>query len=152
LIVTEQKKLQQQVETTANKSFKQPFMPENPLDLLKAGLFELKQGVKIHRKYLLDCLQRQEKISDGDEAWLDNNTNYIDEEAIIGALEGASSFEHAFAQLNLKQKKVVERLRELGRHNQDSDASESSIGNKRKHASVCAILSHTAKHLPLLRQ
>ena len=86
------------------------------------------------------------------EAWLDNNANYVDEEAIIGALEGASSFEHAFAQLNPEQKKVVERLRELGRHNQDSDASESYIGNKRKCASACAVLSHTAKHLPLLRQ
>ena len=56
-------------------------MPENPLDLLKAGLSELKQGVEIHRKHLLDCLQQQEKISEEDEAWLDNHTNY--EEAVI---------------------------------------------------------------------
>ena len=58
MVVTEQKKLRQQVETTANESSKQPSMPENPLDLLKAGLSELKQGVEIHQKYLHNCLQR----------------------------------------------------------------------------------------------
>jgi hypothetical protein len=51
--------LQQQVETTANESSKQPSMPKDPLDLLKAGLSELKQGVETRQKYLLIRLQQK---------------------------------------------------------------------------------------------
>lgn len=118
-------------------------MRENSLILLKTGLLELEKGVGTRRKHLLDCLQRQEKISEEEEAWLDNDANCVDEEAIIGTLEKASDFEHALSQLNPEQKKVVERLRELGRRNQEG----SYIGNKRKRK-CCGVLSHTAENLP----
>ncbi|KAH9954990.1 hypothetical protein BC827DRAFT_1158422 [Russula dissimulans] len=99
-----------------------------PLDVLKAGLSKLKKGVEKRRTHLLGCLQRGEKISEEDEAWLDNDANHVNEEAVIGMLEGASNFECSLAWLNLEQKKVVERLRELGSGNTKGN----NVGNKRK--------------------
>jgi len=117
-----------------------PQMHGHPLDVLKAGLSTLKKCIEKHRTHLLGCLRRGEKISEQDEAWLDNDSNHVDEEVVIEMLEVASDFEHGWTQLSLEQKEIVDKLRELGSSNKEKGEQ---IGNKRKRTagSECAICS-----------
>ncbi|KAJ7462592.1 hypothetical protein FB451DRAFT_1180890 [Mycena latifolia] len=49
----------------------------------------------------------------GDEAWLDNDANHVDEDVLIDTLENASDYERGLSHLDLKQKRLVQKLQEL---------------------------------------
>ena len=59
---------------------------------------------------------------------MDNAANLVDEEAIIDLLENASDYECGLMRLNLQQKSLVDRLKELG----GGIKKAVSAGNKRK--------------------
>lgn len=103
----------------------------HPLNILKSGLVALTQSVDVHKKGLLSCLQRQEKISAEDENWLDNEANYVDEVAVIDFLEKASNFRDGFAKLTRQQRDLVEKLEKLG-----GGVVKQVVENKRKHVSA----------------
>ena len=88
-------------------------MSKNPLDVLKSGLTNLKNLTKTRRDDLLARLHRKEKISAKEEEWLDNAANPVDEEAVVVLLENASDYERGLTRLNLQQKSLVEKLKEL---------------------------------------
>ena len=89
-------------------------MGKNPLQVLKRGLSKLKETVKKWKDSLLLQLQEQQKISLDDEGWLDQEANFVDEEALVDMLENASDYEHALSKLDPKQKPLFKRLIELG--------------------------------------
>jgi len=91
-------------------------MGKNPLQVLKGGaggLTKLKQTVKKQKESLLLQLQEQ-KISLEDEHWLDQEANFVDEEALVDMLENASDYECALSRLDPKQKPLFKRLIEVG--------------------------------------
>lgn len=90
-------------------------MPKNPLDMLKSGLTNPKNLMKTKKDDLLACLHRREKISVNEEEWLDNATNPVDEEAVVVLLKNASDYEHRLTRLNLQEKSLVEKLKELSK-------------------------------------
>jgi hypothetical protein len=61
-----------------------------------------------------------------DKTWLDNETNIVDENAVIDLLKNASDYEHGLEWLEPRQKTVVDRLMELG------GGVKTAIGNNRK--------------------
>ena len=85
---------------------------KSPLDVLKSGLTKLKNLTKFKKDDLLACLRREEKIST-EEEWLDNAANPVNEEAIIDLLEKASDYERGLERLNLQQRSLVDKLKEL---------------------------------------
>ena len=89
-------------------------MGKNPLQVLKGGLSKLKETVKKRKESLLSRLREQQKISSEDEDWLDQEANFVDEEALVDMLENASDYERAVSKLDPKQKPLLERLIELG--------------------------------------
>jgi hypothetical protein len=89
-------------------------MGKNSLQVLKGGLSKLKETVKERKESLLSRLQKQQTISSKDEAWLDQEANLVDEEALVDALEKASDYECALSKLDPKQRPLFERLMELG--------------------------------------
>jgi len=89
-------------------------MDKNPLQVLKGGLSKLKETVKEQKESLLLQLQKRQTISSKDEAWLDQEANLVDEEALIEALEKAPDYECALSKLDLKQRPLFKRLMELG--------------------------------------
>ena len=89
-------------------------MGKNPLQVLKGGLTKLKQTVKKRKESLLSQLQERKKISLEDKDWLDQEANFVDEEALVDMLEKASDYERALSRLDPKQKPLFERLIELG--------------------------------------
>ncbi|KAG6872508.1 hypothetical protein C0992_009551, partial [Termitomyces sp. T32_za158] len=103
-----------------------PPTPKDPLRAIKAGISRLKAEIKLRKDDPLARLGRHEKISDADEAWLDNEANLIDEEAVVELLEEASDYEHGLSQLSSHQKNLVDRLLVLG------GGQEKIVGNKRK--------------------
>ncbi|KAG5349837.1 hypothetical protein C0989_001649 [Termitomyces sp. Mn162] len=75
-------------------------MSESPLEILKAGLSQLKSGTETHKHDIFPRLLRKEKNLDADETWLDNDANLVDEEAVIKILHKDLDYEHGLAQLN----------------------------------------------------
>jgi hypothetical protein len=53
------------------------------LEILKKGLCALKEQVKKRKDSLIKRLKKKESISETDEAWLDNEANHVDEDAVI---------------------------------------------------------------------
>ena len=84
------------------------------LAILKAGLAALKSKAEIRKNDLLNRLKAQEKISAADETWLDQEGNYVDEEALLNTLGAASNFEHALTLLNPGEK-MLDSLVETGK-------------------------------------
>ena len=71
---------------------------KNPLQVLKGGLSKLKETIKKRKESLLQVLQLwEQKISSEDEDWLDQEANFVDEEAIVDMLENASDYERALS-------------------------------------------------------
>ncbi|KAG6838029.1 hypothetical protein C0991_002539, partial [Blastosporella zonata] len=62
-----------------------------------------------------------------DEHWLDHDTNLIDEERVLKALETASDYEHGLERFDSQKKALVDKLKELG-----GDTAAKAIGNKKK--------------------
>jgi hypothetical protein len=58
-------------------------------------------------------LNRKEKISAADEAWLDNDANHVEEDATVSRLETASDYESEFARLNTTKMGLVEKLKKF---------------------------------------
>ena len=85
------------------------------LAILKAGLAALKSKAEICKNDLLNRLKAQAKISAADETWLDQEGNYVDEEALLNTLGAASNCERALTLLNPGEKKVLDGLVEVGK-------------------------------------
>ena len=103
------------------------------LAILKAGLSALKSKAEIHKNDLLNRLKAQEKISAADETWLDQEGNYVDEEALLNTLGAASSFEHALTLLNPGEKKVLDGLVEAGKKGMSASSSGQGKELSKKH-------------------
>lgn len=80
----------------------------------KKGSQNSKTVSRPEKKNLLACLQKKEKISDADEQWLDHDTNLVNKEAIIDALEKASDYKRGLTRLTPHQKGLVQMLKDLG--------------------------------------
>ncbi|KAH9959917.1 hypothetical protein BGW80DRAFT_1155081, partial [Lactifluus volemus] len=102
------------------------------LQVLKGGLNKLKDTVKERKESLLSQLQKQQTISSEDEDWLDQEANFVDEEALVDALEKASDYECALSKLDPTQKPLFERLMELG----GGIVKDVVAGKKRKRESL----------------
>ena len=123
--------------------------PTLSLAILKAGLAALKSKAEIRKNDLLNRLKAQEKISAADEPWLDQEGNYVDEEALLNTLGAASNFEHALTLLNPEEKKVLDGLVEMGK----GGMSTSSSGQERicrRNTSVRAFAIHLCIVITLL--
>ena len=97
--------------------------PTISLAILKAGLAALKFKAEIHKNNLLNHVKTQEKISAADEPWLDQEGNYVDEEALFNTPGAASNFEHALTLLNTREKKVLDGLIEVGKEGMSTSSS-----------------------------
>jgi hypothetical protein len=104
------------------------------LETLRAGLARLKDSVKKRHDDLAERLQKKERISDADSAWLDNQANHVDEDMLIDTLDNASDFERGVSHLNSKQKGLYQTLNALG--------AVGSISNKQKSVSYSVHLSY----------
>ncbi|KAJ7720388.1 hypothetical protein B0H14DRAFT_2642715 [Mycena olivaceomarginata] len=81
-------------------------MPPMSLAELKQKLAAFKDHIKHRRDNLAE---QQEKISAADEAWLDNDGNHVEEDAVIYyRLENSSDYERALSRLD-KEADVIER-------------------------------------------
>jgi hypothetical protein len=87
--------------------------PHPSLEILKQGLSALKETVKKRKDGLTARLRKKEKISDADAAWLDNEGNVVEEDAVIDKLEKASDYERGYARLDTKEVGLVDNLRKL---------------------------------------
>ncbi|KAJ7442960.1 hypothetical protein FB451DRAFT_1437849 [Mycena latifolia] len=83
------------------------------LEVLRKGLASLKENFKKRRDELAQRLKKEEKISEVDEAWLNNDANHVDEDVLIDTLENASDYECGLSRLDSKQKRLVQKLQEL---------------------------------------
>ena len=110
-------------------------MALNPLLVLQKGLKVLESRVKTRKKALQTRLAERKSISPQDKRWLDHDTNLVDEQRVLEALENASDYERAFARLDDEQKAVVKRL-----HDAAGNPSK-VVGKKRRRASgIFAVL------------
>ncbi|KAJ7485821.1 hypothetical protein FB451DRAFT_1169053 [Mycena latifolia] len=83
------------------------------LEVLHKGRASLKENFKKRRDELAQRLKKEEKISEADEAWLDNDANHVNEDVLIDTLKNASDYECGLSHLDLKQKGLVQKLQEL---------------------------------------
>ncbi|KAJ6608161.1 hypothetical protein B0H10DRAFT_2227081 [Mycena sp. CBHHK59/15] len=81
--------------------------PHPSLARLKKGLSNLKENFKKRRDALQERLNKQEKISPADEAWLDNDANQVDADAVVDKLENASDYERGLSRLDSAEIRVV---------------------------------------------
>jgi hypothetical protein len=84
-----------------------------PLEILKKALAALKDSVQKQKDGLVAHLNRKERISAADEAWLDNDDNYVEEDAMVSRLETASEYECEFAHLDATEMGLVEKLKKF---------------------------------------
>jgi hypothetical protein len=82
--------------------------------------------VKTKKEKLEARLAEKKSISSQDERWLDHDTNLVDEQLVLEALENASDYERGLERLDEEQKSVVRRLREVA-----GDLAK-MVGKKRK--------------------
>jgi chaperonin cofactor prefoldin len=66
---------------------------------------------------------------------LDNEANFVDEDAVVDLLEKASDYKHGLKRLNSQQKILVEKLKELGGN------IKKVAGSKRKRMCIAMSLS-----------
>jgi hypothetical protein len=86
-------------------------MPPMSLAELKKKLAAFKDNIKQRRDNLKERLRNKEKLSAADEAWLDNDGNHVEEDAVIYKLENSSDYERALSRLDEKEADVIERLK-----------------------------------------
>ncbi|KAJ3717029.1 hypothetical protein C8R42DRAFT_724670 [Lentinula raphanica] len=101
-------------------------MPSNSLEILEKGLTTLKNWVEARWKDLTAWLGHKEMLTDGEERWLDNEGNTVDEEKLVDKLRDAASYKDALQRLSVMEKETVKKLREL------AGADLKPAGNKRK--------------------
>ena len=94
-------------------TFLNTFYGQKSTSSLQGGLSKLKETVKKQKESLLSQVQEQQKISE-DEDWLNQEANFVDEEALVDMLENASDYVHTVSKLDPKQKPLLESLIELG--------------------------------------
>jgi len=82
--------------------------------------------VKTKKEKLEAQLAEKKSISSQDEKWLDHNTNLVDEQLVLEALENALDYERGLERLDGGQKSVVRRLWEVA-----GDLAK-MVGKKRK--------------------
>ncbi|KAJ7914017.1 hypothetical protein B0H13DRAFT_2325746 [Mycena leptocephala] len=76
--------------------------PHPALAILKKGLSNLKDSIKLRKDALEKKLKKAERISDADSAWLDDAANHVEEDAVLLKLENASDYERGLARLDTK--------------------------------------------------
>jgi predicted negative regulator of RcsB-dependent stress response len=101
-------------------------MPLSPLEVLKKGLALLSKRIQARKKDLNKRLARQERISEADEEWLDNEGNTVAAQCVVDILASTPDYEEALKQLDEPQKAIVANLQELA-----GDLPK-TVGNKRK--------------------
>ena len=83
-------------------------MGPNPLNVLKEGLRKLQVQIQGRKNNL--HLHRNEKISEEDEQWLDQDANLVDEEALIDMLEKVSDYERKLASFDIQKRSLIQKL------------------------------------------
>jgi hypothetical protein len=58
-------------------------MGKIPLEVLKAGLTQLKKHIKACKETLSACLFNKYCISEEDKHWLDNEANLVDKDVVV---------------------------------------------------------------------
>jgi len=101
-------------------------MANSPLAVLKDGLAKIRGQYEEKRKALKAKLANKEKISDGDEQWLDQEGNLVGREQFISELENATDYERGLGRLDERKKGILKHLTELAR------GAPKVVGNKRK--------------------
>jgi hypothetical protein len=91
--------------------------------------------MKTCKDVLSACLFNREHISEEDKCWLDNEANFVDEDAVVDLLDKASNYDQGLECLNSQQKVLLEKLKELG------GGIKKVAGHKRKHMCVTTSLS-----------
>jgi hypothetical protein len=87
-------------------------MTLKPLDVLKKGLSNVTQSLKVRKDELNAKLARKGSISSSDEHWLDHEGNIVDEQRVIETLEAASDYERAIEGFDEPGKAIVKKVRE----------------------------------------
>jgi hypothetical protein len=82
--------------------------------VLRRGLSKLKKQVKAQRDALLECVNKCEKISEADEEWLDQDANFVDEEALVEKLNNASDYERKLTRLTSMEQLLFKKLMGMG--------------------------------------
>ncbi|KAJ7433270.1 hypothetical protein FB451DRAFT_1196274 [Mycena latifolia] len=95
---------------------------------LSTSLNALEKAVSTRKEALLARLGREERITDEDAEWLDNEANDVEERALIEELEKASDFERGLGRLDSVKRKLVEKLKQLA----DGGGKENSEKLRRK--------------------
>jgi hypothetical protein len=106
--------------------------PHLSLARLKSGLSALKKTVQKWRDALTERLKKEEKLSEAEEAWLDNDANHVEEDALMDKLENASDFERGLSRLDSREAGLVEKLKELA--GDFGQQVVDKVSNKRKSA------------------
>ncbi|KAJ7752518.1 hypothetical protein DFH07DRAFT_960601 [Mycena maculata] len=108
--------------------------PHSSLAVLKKGLSVLKETVKKRRDALIDRLKKddpKDRLTADKEAWLDNDANQVEEDAVIEKLERASDYERGLSRLDTKEIGLVERLKALAGEVAEKVADKVSKKRKR---------------------
>ncbi|TFK17609.1 hypothetical protein FA15DRAFT_710633 [Coprinopsis marcescibilis] len=75
-------------------------MASNPaLEILTEGLSILTKQDQERREELTRRLQKQEKLTEEEEDWLDHEGNHVDEQRALNALKEAPDYDAALKQL-----------------------------------------------------
>ena len=105
-------------------------MVPEPLTILKKGLAIFSQKIKVRKEQLQAKLAQKQSISLLDEQWLDHEANDVYEQQVLDALEKASNYERAVANLDENGQAAVKKLREWA-----GDLAKTA-GNKHKSTEV----------------
>jgi hypothetical protein len=111
--------------------------PQNPI------LSDLKKGFEVYskdieaQKSLLLAKQKEGKLSETEESWLDNEGNTVDVQRLLDCLEEAENFESAYSALQEADKALAEKIIAL--------ASTKAKAAARKRMSI---FFNTKSHLP----
>lgn len=92
----------------------------------------LKDGSRKRKDDLQAQLARTEKISSEDEAWLNNDANHVEEEALVNDLQGAEDYDAALQKLTSAQKEMTENLRRLAYEGVQRTESCQAEGKEKK--------------------
>lgn len=87
-------------------------MAPKPLKALQKWLKNLTDYVKTRKEALQHQLAAKESISEQDKHWLDHDTNLVDKQQVLEALESALDYEQGLSRLNDKQRGLMKKLDE----------------------------------------
>ncbi|KAJ6573769.1 hypothetical protein DFH09DRAFT_1311856 [Mycena vulgaris] len=78
----------------------------------------------------MERLGKSKILSLSEDAWLDDEANHVDEDALIDKLEKASDYEAALSRLDSRETRVLEKLQGLA--GEVGEKSVAKASNKRK--------------------